>query len=123
MRVKIIIPYFERIEGTKGMPVSKDAIIKDIRRYVAVLKEHGIVVQKTVLFGSWARGSAGEDSDVDVALISPSFSGDRFQDRRVIVPLRRRINNNLEPIPLNPETFDQDGSLVMEIKKYGEEIV
>jgi len=105
------------------MATSKSTVIKDIRRYVAELNKQGIDVQKVMLFGSWAKGSAGEDSDVDIALISSSFSGDRFRDRRIIVPLRRKINNNLEPIPFDPETFAQDGTLVKEIKMYGEEIV
>ncbi|MBN2060018.1 MAG: nucleotidyltransferase domain-containing protein, partial [Deltaproteobacteria bacterium] len=41
-----------------------------------------------MLFGSWAKGAEHEESDVDVALISDVFTGDRFQDRRKIVPLR-----------------------------------
>jgi predicted nucleotidyltransferase len=104
------------------MAPTKDAVISDIRRYIIELNRHGIVVQKTLLFGSWAKGSAREESDVDIALISPSFSGDRFQDRRRIIPLRRGINNNLEPIPFSPESFAEGGSLVDEIKGHGEEI-
>jgi uncharacterized protein len=76
-----------------------------------------------MLFGSWAKGSAIEDSDVDFALISNSFSGDRFQDRRKIIPFRRKINNRLEPIPFNPQSFEMGGALVDEIIRYGEEIV
>ncbi|MGX9366261.1 nucleotidyltransferase domain-containing protein [Desulfoplanes sp. PS50] len=105
------------------MASTKDKIIRDIRRYIVELNRHGIVVQKTMLFGSWAKGSAREESDVDIALVSSSFSGDRFQDRRKIVPLRRRINNNLEPIPFSPESFAEGGSLVDEISEHGEEIV
>ncbi len=44
-------------------------------------------------------------------------------DRRKIVPLRRKINNNIEPIPFRPEDFAAGGVLVEEIRKYGEEIV
>ena len=81
------------------------------------------LIQKALLFGSWSRGSAGEESDVDVALISTVFTGDRFLDRRKIVPLRRKINNKIEPIPFNPQTFDMGGNLVDEIIRHGEEIV
>ena len=104
------------------MAVSKDAIIRDVRRYIAELRKNGISVQKALLFGSWAKGSAREESDVDVALISKTFSGDRFQDRRKIVPLRRLINNCIEPMPFTPQTFDMGGNLVDEIIRHGEEI-
>lgn len=44
-------------------------------------------------------------------------------DRRKIVPLRRKINNNIEPIPFSPEDFAAGGTLVDEIRLHGEEIV
>ena len=105
------------------MAASKKAVIRDIQRYISELAKNGISVQRVMLFGSWAKGSAVEESDVDIALISNSFSGDRFQDRRKIVPFRRKINNRLEPIPFNPQSFETGGALVDEILRYGEEIV
>jgi predicted nucleotidyltransferase len=76
-----------------------------------------------MLFGSWAKRAAKEDSDVDIALISSFFTGDRFADRRKIVPLRRKINNNIESMQFSPEDFAAGGVLVGEIRRYGEEIV
>ncbi|MEF8824149.1 MAG: nucleotidyltransferase domain-containing protein [Desulfohalobiaceae bacterium] len=102
---------------------SKDFIIKDIQRYLVELKKHGIPVQRALLFGSWARGYPGEGSDVDVALISQSFSGDRFEDRRKIVPFRRMINSRIEPIPFTPQDLEMGGNLVDEILQHAEEIV
>ena len=77
---------------------------------------------KALLFGSWSKGNAGMDSDIDVALISSAFSGDRFSDRRRIVPFRRRINNNIEPVPFDPESFEQGGNLIDEIRSHGEDV-
>lgn len=105
------------------MAYEKNSVIQDVKKYVVVLRENGIPVDKVLLFGSWAKGTAREDSDVDVALISSFFTGDRFMDRRKIVPLRRKINNNIEPMPFSPEDFAAGGTLVDEIKRYGEEIV
>lgn len=105
------------------MACEKASVIQDIKKYIVVLRESGISVDKALLFGSWAKGTAREESDVDVALISTFFTGDRFMDRRKIVPLRRKINNNIEPIPFSPEDFAAGGTLVEEIRRYGEEIV
>jgi predicted nucleotidyltransferase len=52
------------------MATSKDEILRDIKRYIAELNNSGIPIYKAVLFGSWARGKASEESDVDVVLIS-----------------------------------------------------
>ena len=105
------------------MASQKDSIITDIKKYIVLLHQNGIPVQKAVLFGSWTKGTVHSDSDVDVALVSRVFSGDRFQDRRKIVPLRRTINNRIEPIPFTPQAFASGGILVDEILKHGEEIV
>lgn len=60
------------------MATSKDEILGDIKRYIAELNKSGIPIHKAVLFGSWAKGEACEESDVDVALVSDKFTGDRF---------------------------------------------
>jgi hypothetical protein len=39
-------------------------------------------VECVVLFGSHARGEAREDSDIDVAVISPDFEGRSTWDRQ-----------------------------------------
>ena len=53
------------------------------------------------------------------ALVSPDFTGDRFEDRRRIVPLRRKIDSRIEPFPFRPEDFYDGGMLVEEIKRTG----
>jgi len=50
------------------------------------------------LFGSYARGTVTEDSDIDIAIISANFKGDRSADCRWLVPLRRTIDGRMEPI-------------------------
>ncbi|MCD6298914.1 MAG: nucleotidyltransferase domain-containing protein [Deltaproteobacteria bacterium] len=76
----------------------------------------------SLIFGSYAKGSPKEESDIDIAIISGAFTGDRFEDRRRIVPLRRKIDSRLEPIPFRPEDFYKGGNLVDEIKRTGKVI-
>ena len=52
--------------------------------HIRALEEQGIQLQKAVLFGSHALGQANEWSDIDIALVSEAFAGDRFVDRRKI---------------------------------------
>lgn len=101
------------------MVIATDTIIETVKRYIEELGKNGIEVSEALLFGSHTKGAAKEDSDIDVALISHSFTGDRFEDRRKIVPLRRKIDSRIEPIPFKPEDFTEEGMLVEEIKRTG----
>ncbi len=104
------------------MAIATDSIIEIVKRYVAVLEKNGIKIREAIVFGSFAKGTAKEWSDIDVALVSPDFTGDRFEDRRKIVPLRRKIDNRIEPLPFRPEDFYDGGMLIEEIKRTGTRI-
>jgi len=101
------------------MVAQKGSIEKAIKNYVEALRNHGISVKEVILFGSCVRGGIKDESDIDVAIVSDAFSGDRFEDRRRIVPLRRGIDSRIEPLPLTPEAFASGGNLIDEIKKTG----
>ena len=101
------------------MAIAENPIIGIISKYIEELEKNGIPISEAILFGSHAKGKAKPESDIDIALISVAFTGDRFEDRRRIVPFRRRIDNRIEPIPFRPEDFENGGIMVEEIKKTG----
>ncbi len=104
------------------MAHSKTSIENIIRKYLNRLNNNNIHVTKAILFGSYAKGTPGESSDIDIAIISEQFKGDRYSDRRLIVPFRRGIDSKIEPMPFRPEDFSAGGMLIDEIKKTGTEI-
>jgi len=75
------------------MATSADSIIEIIDKYITELEKSNIKVSEAVIFASYAKGTAKEGSDIDVALVSTAFTGVRFEDRRKIVPLRRKIDS------------------------------
>ena len=93
--------------------------IRIVKKYIRELEKNQIPISQAVIFGSYAKGVAKPDSDIDVAVVSEKFSGDRFEDRRRIIPLRRNIDSRIEPIPFKPEDFNNGGMLAEEIKKTG----
>ena len=101
------------------MAVKPDSVIGIVKRYIKELEKNKIHISEAIIFGSCAKGTAREESDIDIALISDVFTGDRFGDRRKIVPLRRKIDSRIEPIPFKTEDFSNGGMLVEEIKKTG----
>lgn len=92
------------------------------KKFVKEIQKHKIRVLKAYLYGSYAKGSSRQDSDIDIALISPDFSGNRYFDTLKIIPLRRNIDNRIEPVTYKPEDFEESDPLVAEIKTTGMEI-
>ncbi|MBU1568080.1 MAG: nucleotidyltransferase domain-containing protein [Proteobacteria bacterium] len=105
------------------MASTKSTVIDLIKKYITRLNQNNLSVQKVFLFGSYVKGTQREDSDIDIAVISPAFAGDRYSDRRIIVPFRRGIDSRIEPMPFTPEEFAAGGTLIDEIKKTGQVIM
>lgn len=79
-------------------------------------------IYKVILYGSHASGNYNTDSDIDVAAVSPDFSGDRIEDQFWLMKQRRHIDLRIEPMPFRPEDFVQDDPFVREIKETGIEV-
>lgn len=99
--------------------MDKAEAIEKIRKYRSLLKEH-FDLDKVYLFGSYARDSNQEDSDLDVAIVVNSLEGDYFSITPLIWRLRRQIDDRIEPILI--EKGNDRGGFLEEIKKYGIEI-
>lgn len=57
--------------------MAERAIVEIVQRYLAALRKGGIRAQRAILFGSFARGTATEWSDIDVIVLAPEFDGRR----------------------------------------------
>jgi predicted nucleotidyltransferase len=77
-----------------------------------------------IVFGSRVRGTHDEDSDWDVAVVSPDFQEMRFPQRQRLI--RRLVRQALGVVPLDvvcytPEEYEagQDGLLPSIIEEEG----
>jgi hypothetical protein len=60
-----------------------DSEIRDIiSRFVNALTTRGIRVEKVILYGSHASGKIHAGSDLDLAIVSPDFGKDRYEERK-----------------------------------------
>jgi len=94
-----------------------------LSKYIHTLEENHIHVQRAVLFGSYADGRANEWSDIDIALVSDSFDGNRFDDRGKIRKITLSVSSDLSPLPFRPEDFIVENPFVREILENGVRIV
>ncbi len=91
-------------------------IIKDYRQRIITA---GIPVQKIIIFGSRAKGTARADSDIDLAIVSPSFGKDYFDEGVMLMHLRDGVYE-IEPHPMHPDDLnDKWSTFTHEVKKWG----
>lgn len=96
-------------------------IIDIVLKYAEVIgKEKQI--DKVILYGSRVRDNGNIDSDVDVAVISPDFTGDRMEDQFWLMKQRREIDLRIEPMPFRPEDFIPEDPFVREIIETGVDV-
>lgn len=87
-------------------------------QYATLLREH-IKLEKVILYGSFVKGQPHIDSDIDVAVVSPDFTGDRLEDQLKLMRFRRQVDLRIEPIPFLPEDFIPADPLAKEIMDTG----
>ncbi len=92
-----------------------------IRRFITLLQKERRI-SRVFLYGSHAKGIAGEWSDIDLAVVSPDFSEDLFEERVGLMRLSLHIDERIEPSPFRPEDFNENDPLVSEINESGIEI-
>jgi len=71
-----------------------------------------------VLYGSYAKGTQKEDSDIDIAVICDRIGEDWLGQTQSLFKLRRSIDPHIEPVLL--ETGTDRSGFVDEILKTGQ---
>lgn len=104
------------------MAVVADEAIGVLERFLKLIKEANIRIERAILFGSYATGKAHEWSDIDVAIVSPDFSGIRFNDAKMLTSFLLKVDSRIELHPFKPEDFTEDDFFVCEILKNGIEL-
>ncbi|WP_449240382.1 nucleotidyltransferase domain-containing protein [Desulfoscipio gibsoniae] len=83
-------------------------IEKIIISFKKALAKQGIKADKIILFGSQAQGTATENSDIDVVVISGSFSGLDFMQRcELLGKAIAEIMEPIEPLAYTQEEFNE----------------
>ena len=82
-------------------------IIKSIKKF-AELVSREFAVKKIILYGSYAKGTPNENSDIDVAVILDRYEGDILKANSRLFALVRDIDVRIEPILLELE-HDKSG--------------
>jgi predicted nucleotidyltransferase len=100
--------------------------IADIKSRViqlkALMEAEGIHFDGAILFGSHAKGTAGHDSDVDLAILSRDFGKDRFEESALLNRLAYKCIPFCDALPVGLEEYCAPATvspILNEVKKHG----
>ena len=96
-----------------------DKVKDTIDSYLEALNRENIPIKEAILFGSYARGSYKEWSDIDIALVSEIFVGNRIVDKDKIRKITLSVSSEIEVLPFSPDDFDLQNPLAKEILETG----
>ena len=65
------------------MALGRSQVEQIVRRFVERVQER-MPVEEVYVFGSYANGTPTDDSDIDVAVVSPAFSSDYWTHAKVL---------------------------------------
>jgi uncharacterized protein len=83
-----------------------DNIIKKINLFLDELRKNNIDIKSAILFGSYASGNYDEWSDIDLAIVSDAFTGDRYADKDMIRKYKTVVDWDISPLPFKQEDFE-----------------
>ena len=95
-----------------------EPLLPTLARYLNKVREL-YPVEAVYLFGSYATGQPREESDIDLAIVSPGFSGSRLKDGGKLSALTWSIDTRIEPWGFRPEDFTEDHVLPSIILRHG----
>lgn len=104
------------------MPKTGPEFKKIIEEYRKTLKTLGVKAERIILYGSYALGSQGEDSDIDILLISKDFQNLNLRERLEVLGIAAaRIMEPIEARGYTPQEIEraQEASFLREILEVG----
>lgn len=92
--------------------INKD-IVESVNKFIEEIKKK-YNVTAIILFGSYAKGTENEDSDIDIAVISEDFD-DIYDCMAVLMGMTWDIDARIEPHPIKVKDFEEGNPFVKEI--------
>ncbi len=99
--------------------MDKKEAIRLAKEYANIVIKN-MIVNKIILYGSYARGNYRENSDIDIAVVVPrsSISKDILEDMAKLFKLSHSVSTDIEPVLLIDE--EDSSGFLDSILEYGE---
>ena len=101
--------------------MDKQAALATLSRFQTSLEKRGIGIERLVLYGSFARGTEREGSDIDVVVLSENFAGMGYWERiDVLSDAIYEVFAPVEAVAMTPKEWEQGDSFVFDYARDGE---
>ena len=99
--------------------LTQNDVIETVRNYAHDIESHGVILHTVILYGSFAKGTQHEWSDIDVALVADEFTG--LPDDHDLLPYIgiRKPYIRIETKTYPTDYFHKGDPFIDEIKKEG----
>jgi predicted nucleotidyltransferase len=91
------------------------------KKYLNKVRENNISFEEAWLFGSYARGTAHGESDIDIAIVCENIFN-CFDTEVKLITLREGDEIYIEPHTVDKEDFHRGSPLALQIIKEGERL-
>ena len=82
----------------KRKALSRDEALDLVRQYKRIISSRFAVEPKVVMYGSYSKGYAGPDSDIDVAVIVSTYGDRKFELSKGLWRDVREVSFLIEPV-------------------------
>lgn len=94
-----------------------------LTEYISLVQENKIILERAILFGSYARRKPKKESDIDIAFVIKNLDDNkRFEMQVQLMLIATEIDNRIEPHPFSISDLKSSGPFISEILKTGIEI-
>ena len=101
--------------------MDKNAAIEALQEFRKALGGKNIRIDKLILFGSYAKGTQRDGSDIDVAVISRDFEGKSYWERiEILGDAIFEVFQPIEAVPFTPNEWERNDKLIIHYVPEGE---
>ena len=86
----------------------KKEIADIIKKFILELEKEGIEIINVFLFGSYARGTERDDSDIDVAVVCKDFEVDPIERNMKLWKIAVKVDTRIAPISFSLSEFQEE---------------
>jgi hypothetical protein len=100
--------------------LTRNAAIETVKNYAREIEAQGVHLNTVIMYGSFAKGTQHEWSDIDVALVADEFIGVPFLDHQLFPRLGiKKPYIRIEAMTYQTDYFRDSDPFIEEIKKAG----
>jgi len=94
-----------------------------IKNYIKLVKEDNIKIEKVILYGSYAKGTYNEHSDIDLAIISPDFKkSECIKNMSKLLLKANKLKADIQSMPFSIDEYNDPIGIMEEILNTGIEL-